>query len=30
MEDVDGILFISEGSLPTIGKKIKEVSEYEG
>jgi hypothetical protein len=30
MEDVDGRLFISEGSIPTIGRNRKESDGYEG
>jgi hypothetical protein len=30
MEDADGILFILEGSIPTIGQNSKEVDGYEG
>jgi hypothetical protein len=30
MEDVDVILFISEGSIPTIGWNRKEVDGHEG
>jgi hypothetical protein len=30
MEDVDGRLFISEGSITTIGWNIKEVDGHEG
>ena len=30
MEDVDGILFISEGSIPTIGQSSKEDDGHEG
>jgi hypothetical protein len=30
MEDEDGILFISEGSIPTIGWNSKEVDDHEG
>jgi hypothetical protein len=30
MEDVNGRLFISKGSIPTIGKNNKEVDGYEG
>jgi hypothetical protein len=30
MEDVDGRLFILEGSIPTIGRNNKEVVDYEG
>jgi hypothetical protein len=30
MEDADGILFISEGSIPTIGWNSKEADSHEG
>ena len=30
MENVDGRLFISEGSIPTIGWNKKEVDDHEG
>jgi hypothetical protein len=30
MEDENGRLYISEGSFPTIGQKIRVVDEYEG
>jgi len=30
MKDEDGVLFISEGSLPTVGRKSKIVDKYEG
>ena len=30
MEDVNGILSILEGYFPTIGRKRKDVDEYEG
>jgi hypothetical protein len=30
MEDVDGRLFISEGSIPTIGWNRKEANDHEG
>jgi hypothetical protein len=30
MEDADGRLFISEGSIPTIGWNNKEENDYEG
>jgi hypothetical protein len=30
MEDADGRLFISEGSLTTVRRKIKTIGEYEG
>jgi hypothetical protein len=30
MEDADGRLFISKGSIPTIGRNRKEVGGYEG
>jgi hypothetical protein len=30
MEDVDGRLFISKGSIPTIGRSSKEADDHEG
>jgi hypothetical protein len=30
MEDENGILFISEGSIPTIGRIMNEVDDHEG